>query len=235
MPHKLNEFLKVLIISLLLSTGFAFAADKSMKEVEGAADLEKVKKSKFSESYVNPDVDFSHYNKIYVGEAVFDYRDVKPSKMTSGIYSNTKSSIEYPIEDEDREQFQEIVREAFRAEIVKGKNFEIVDAEHADEHTLIMRGVVADIVSRVPPENVRQVRVYMASVGSATLGLEFLDGTTGEVLARVVDRGRIGDAYGQISRTSRPVNRATVIADIKRWANGAAIKLRKALDTALGD
>ena len=129
----------------------------------------------------------------------------------------------------------EIVREAFRAEIVKGKHFEIVDASNADERTLIMRGVVADIVSKVPPETVGRSRLYMSSVGGATLGLEFLDGTTGEVLARVAERGRIGDATGQMSRNSRPVNRATVIADVKRWANGAAQKLRKALDAALKD
>ena len=126
-----------------------------------------------------------------------------------------------------------IVREAFRTEIVKGDHFKIVDAEHADEHTLIMRGVVADIVSRVPPESVGRMNLYMSTVGGATLGLEFLDGTTGEVLARVADRGRIGDARGQIDRSSRPVNRATVIGEVKRWANGAARKLRAALDSAL--
>ena len=220
------------LVSLLCS-GFALAGESPLKQVDGGKDLEKVKRSKFRDTYVKPDVDFSFYKTVYIGEALFDYRDVKLSKMSSGIYSNTTSNLEYPISEEDRQRFEQIVREAFRTEIVKGKHFKIVDVLNTDEHTLIMRGVVMDIVSKVPPESVERTRLYMSSVGGATLGLEFLDGTTGEVLARVAERGRIGDATGQVSGTSRPVNRATVIADVKRWATNAAIKLRKVLDSAL--
>lgn len=220
------------LISLVYSE-FALARENSLKQADGGKGLEKVRRSKFSDTYVKPEVDFSFYNTVYIGEALFDYRDVKPSKMSSGIYSNTTSNLEYPINEEDRRQFEKIVREAFRTEIVKGKHFKIVDVLNTDEHTLIMRGVVMDIVSKVPPESVGRTRLYMSSVGGATLGLEFLDGTTGEVLARVAERGRIGDATGQVSRTSQPVNRTTVIADVKRWATNAAIKLRKVLDSAL--
>jgi len=214
-----------LLISLLVSD-FALAGEGTLKQVSGAKDLEKVKRSQFSETYVKPGVDFSFYNTIYVDEARFTYRDIKPANMASGNHSNTTSKKEYPISKEGRDLFEETVREAFRTEISKAKNFRVVDILNTDEHTLVMRAMVADIVSRIPPETVEQTRLYMSSVGGATLTLEFRDNTSREVLARVAERGLIGDA-------SQQVNRDMVIADVRRWATDAAIKLRKVLDNAL--
>lgn len=219
----------ILIMTLPISmvfSGFALAGDGTLKQMSGAKNLEKVKRSQFSETYVKPGVDFSFYNTIYVDEARFAYRDVKPAKKGGGIHSNTASKQEYPISKEGREKFETIVRETFRTEIAKAKNFEIVDILNTDEHTLVMRAMVADIVSRIPPETAGQTRLYMSSVGGATLTMEFRDNTSREVLARVAERGLIGDA-------SHQVNRDTVIADVRLWATNAAIKLRNVLDTAL--
>ena len=100
---------------------------------------------------------------------------------------------------------------------------------------MIMRGAVVDIISRVPPEFVGRSEVYLATVGEATLVLEFLDGKTGEVLAKVSERGRIGSRNDRIDRFSMPTNRATITADVRRWANSAATRLRKELDSAMAD
>ena len=225
--YRLSLALSALLIwTFLISvvfSGIALAGDTPLKQVRGAKNLEKVKRSKFSETYVKPGMDFSFYNTIYVDETRFVYRDVKPAKISGG---NSNSNQEYPISKEGREQFEAIVREAFRTEIAKAKHFKVVDILNTDEHTLVMRGMVADIVFKIPPDTVEQTRLYMSSVGGATLTLEFRDNTSREVLARVAERGLIGDA-------SQQVNRATVIADVKRWATDAAIKLRKVLDTAL--
>jgi hypothetical protein len=237
--HKFSLALSALLIFTgLISpvfSGSALAGESPLKQVKGAKVLEKVKRSQFSETYVKPGVDFSFYNTIYVDETLFAYRDVKQSKMSSGINSNTSSNREYPINKDDRQQFEKIVREVFRTEIVKGEHFEIVDILNTDEHTLVMRGVVSDIVSKVPPETTESTRLYMSSVGEATLGLEFRDNSSREVLARVTERGLIGDAKDQANGTSRPVNRATVTDDVRRWATNAAMKLRKVLDSALED
>jgi len=211
------------------------AADSSLKNIDGAKDLVKVKRAAFSETYINPDVDFSFYNKIYVSEAQFAYREVEPPKTRNGVHVSASSNREHPISKEDRKLFEETVRKAFRTEVGKGEHFAIVDVMNIDEHTMIMRGVVADIFSRVPPESVERTRLYMSSVGGATLGLEFRDRTSGEVLARVAERSLIGDTMDQANGASRLVNRATVIADVERWAGNAARKLRQALDSALKD
>lgn len=195
--------------------------------------LEKVKRAKFRETYIDTGVDFSQYTKLFLGEAYFDYRDVGPAQRTrSSALSNTNKSV-FGIAQEDRIKFQEIVSEAFLKELGKAKNFTIVDS--IDENTMIMRGAVIDIVSMVPPQIAGRNEVYLATVGEATLVLEFLDGKTGEVLAKISERGRIGSLTGRIDRFSMPVNRATVTGDIRRWAHGAAIRLRKELDSTVGD
>ena len=183
--YRLSLALSALLMwSFLISvvfSGFALAAESHLKQVRGAKDLEKVKRSQFSETYVKPGVDFSFYKTIYVDEALFVYRDVKPSTMSSGNYSSTTSNREYPISKEDRRQFEKIVREAFRTEIVKGNHFEIVDILNTDEHTLVMRGMVSDIVSKVPPETTERTRLYMSSVGEATLDRRWgRDGVQGQ-------------------------------------------------------
>lgn len=220
------------LISLVFS-GHALAGQNHLNQVSGNKDLEKVRRSKFSETYVKAGVDFSFYNTIYVDETRFAYRGVTPEKKSGGNYSNSTSKVVYPVSKEDRQLFEKIVRDVFRTEVAKGTHFEIVDILNTDEHTLVMRGMVADIVFKVPPESVERTRLYMSSVGSATLELEFRDNSSREVLARVAERGLIGDSTDQANGASRPVNRATVIDDVKRWATNAAIKLRNVLDSAL--
>ncbi len=230
-----NAFAGVLVPLCFFFVGYATAAENQFRHVDGAKDLVKVKRAAFSETYINPDVDFSFYNKIYVSEAEFDYREVKPPKTGNGTHVSASPTREYPMSKDDRKRFEETVRTAFRTEVSKGKYFEIVDVMGVDEHTMILRAVVADIYSKVPPESPERSRLYLSSVGGATLGLEFRDRTTSEVLARVAEHGLIGDTTVQGNDGSRPVNPETVNADVDRWASSAARKLRQALDSALKD
>ena len=150
---------------------------------------------------------------------------------SSALSSSNKSF--FGIAEEDRIRFQEVVSEAFLKELGKGKNYSIV--EDIDENTMIMRGAVVDIVSKVPPQFAGRSEVYLATIGAATLVMEFLDPKTGDVLAKISERGRIGSPTGRIDQFSTPANRVTIMRDIRRWANSAANRLRKELDTAMGE
>lgn len=219
------------LCALILGTTLVQAQENSLATVEGAPDLEKVKRAKFRETYVNTEAEFIRYNKLYLGDAFFDYRDVgEPQRYRSYISNSSKSY--FGIAEQDRQKFEDIVDEAFMKELGKAKNFEITDT--IDDRTIIMRGAVVDIVSRVPPEFVGRSEVYLATVGEATLVLEFLDGRTGDVLARVAERRAIGRPGGQIDMMSMPTNSVTVWADVRRWAGSAARRLRAELDLAMG-
>lgn len=210
----------------------AFGQDNPLARVEGGEDLEQVERANFRDTYVNTSVDFTRYDKLYIGDAFFDYRDVGPAQRTRSVYSVSSSKSMFGISDADRETFEQIVSDAFMKQIVKGKHFTVTD--EIDDKTIIMRGAVVDIVSRVPPEFVGRSEVYLASVGEATLIMEFLDGKSGEVLARVAERGVLGSNRGTIDMFSMPANSVTIRADISRWASSAARRLRSELDYAIG-
>ena len=223
----------VLVIASILFVNLLQAQESDAPISTDTTGLEKVKRAKFRETNVNTGVDFGQYKNLYLGDAYFDYRDVGPPQRTRSSALSTSNRNVFGIAQEDRIRFQEIVAEAFEKQLGKGKNFTIVDS--IDENTMIMRGAVVDIISHVPPTFAGRSEVYLATVGEATLVLEFLDGKTGEVLAKISERGRIGSPTGRIDRFSMPANRATVTGDIRRWANSAAIRLRKELDSAMGE
>ena len=220
--------IKQLIIAtcMILGASLVIAEDNPIRKVEGAADLEKVKRARFRETYVNTNIDFTRYSRVYLGDAHFDYRDVGAAKRYRSNTVRHTGKSEFGISEKDRRNFERLVDEAFIKELNKGK-FEIV--ETLDANTMIMRGAVVDIVSRVPPEYRGSSEVYLANVGEATLVLEFLDGSTGEVLARIAERGRIGGSGGHL-----PANSVTINSDIRRWAASAAKRLRSELDYAMG-
>jgi len=225
------KYLLTVLLALPMLASTALAQESGVEAAASAADLEKVKRAKFRETYVDTSVDFSRYNKLYLGDAYFDYRDVGPAERTRSYSSMLSSRNMFGISEEDRQQFEDIVDEAFMKEIVKGKHFTLTDT--IDDQTIIMRGAVVDIVSRVPPEFAGRSEVYLSAVGEATLMLEFLDGKTGDVLALISERGVIGNR-NQNWDFAMPANRVTVMADVRRWAASAAKRLRKELDDALG-
>ncbi len=221
------------LFTLLSATTFAQVpqSGEDLSKAEGQPDLEQVKRAKFRETYVNMEADFSKYDKIYFGDAFFDYRDVGPAETTRSSMHRYSSKSVFGISQQDRDRFEQEVSEAFRKELEKGKRFTITDS--IDDKTMIMRGAVIDIVSHVPPEFVGRSEVYLASVGEATLRLEFLDGQTGEVLARVSERRKMEQPGGRIDQFSMPANSVTVWNDVRRWARSSASRLRAALDDAM--
>ena len=220
----------LLASAALLCIGIAVAQDANEDAVEEKyAHLEKGK-SGFKETWINPATDWTQFDKLYLWEAEFQYRDVGPARRTRTTMMNTRQR-EFGISDQDRQKFEEVVGEAFIKELKRAKNFTIVD--EIQPNTLIMRGAALDIISRVPPETVGRSDVYLASIGEATLVLELIDANTGEVAAVVSERRAIESGTGQIDQFSTPANSATVIGEIRRWANRAARKFTKELDKAI--
>ena len=138
---------------------------------------------------------------------------------------------EFGINDTDRQKFQEIVEESFAKEMERSKSFKIV--EEIGPNTLIIRGAVIDIVSKVPPQMSGMSDVYLSSVGEATLMLDLIDAETGVIQARVGERRAIQPAGGgRIDEFSTPTSSVTVWGDVKRWTRSSASRLRRELEKA---
>lgn len=215
-----------LLAALLMISCTALAQEKQSSAISGYDELEKGK-SKFSETWVHPEADFSQYSKIYVWDPVFEYRDVGPAQRSRRTMVSSHRR-EFGISEKDREKIEQIVAEAFHKEMQKGKRFELVDTIGPD--TLLLRAAILDIVSNVPPETVGRGDVYVSSVGQGTFVMELIDVETGVVQALVGERRTIGGRGGM---SSSPATSPTIIADIRRWATGAAKQLRTELDKAL--
>ena len=220
------------LVCVLMGFGVVLAQQEAALTPEAEerwGHLEKGK-SGFRETWVSPTADWSKYDKLYLWEAEFQYRDVGPARRTRSTMMNTRQR-EFGIRDEDRQKFEEVVSEAFVKEIQKAKNFKIAD--QIGPGTLIMRGAVLDIISRVPPEFIGRNEIYIATIGEATLVLELIDAEDGEVVAIVAERRAIQQRSGSIDQFSMPTNSVTIIAECRRWSARAATKLRTGLDKAI--
>lgn len=226
------------VVVRLLAMVLTFACLSAQAAAEPLGDIESERygelekgKSSFKETWVLPGADLSKYSKVYLWEALFEYRDVgDPDRYRSTLSRSSRTTFGIP--EEARTEFEQVVGESFLKEMEKGKQFEIV--QQIEPNTLILRGGLLDIVSYVPPETVGRTDVYLANIGEATLVIELLDGDTGTVLAMVSERRKIQPpGGGQIDRFTLPSNRVTISADVRGWAQSAASKLRRELDEGM--
>jgi len=219
--------MRLVKLAIMISL-FGLGIVNAEEQAADMGDLTKIKAA-FKETWVNPDVDFTRFNKLFLWESRFEYRDVGPAKKTQSTMMSSRNR-EFGISDTDRQKFEEIVKEAFVKGVQRAKKVELSNA--IGPNTLIMRAAVLDIISLVPPETIGRSDVYLSSVGEATLVLELLDADTGDVVAVVSERRAMGRTGGMDSMTM-PTNSATILSEIRRWAQSAGSKLGSELDKAI--
>ena len=220
------------VIAAVVAIGEEETQEEEGDESNRYSELVK-EKGEFRETWVLPGVDAAKYNKVFFWEGQFEYRDVGPAQKTRSSVLNTHKR-EFGISDEDRQKFEEIVRESFRKEVVKAKKFTIVESiDDLDTATLILRGGMLDIISRVPPQTVGRSDIYLSSIGEATFVLELMDAGTGSVVALVAERRAIETLNARGGGMGVPANSASIMGDIRRWAGNLARRMRNALDKAI--
>jgi len=185
--------------------------------------LVRINHGRFKDSWADPDIDFSRYNKIITGDAVFEFRAVKKSASSSSLRRSNES--EFWISDANKEKLIEVVSEVFREELDKSEKF--TRAESAGPDVLIIVGGLHDIVSRVPPEQMGRGNIYLSSVGEATLVLEARDSLSGETIYRAIDRRSAEQIGGQMNISNSVTNTSEVRRMARRWAT----RLREGLDS----
>jgi hypothetical protein len=227
----------VLSVAVLWGLPHAGAAatqeERPFSKVTGGDELVK-EKGRFRETWVRPDADITRYDKLHVWNAVFQFRDVgeaRGSGTTTAMLRSTGSEA-YPIAQESRERFGQVVTDTFVEELQRSKKFQVVD--DVGPGTLLVRGAVFDIVSNVPPGAARH-DVYLSAVGEATIVIELIDAETGVMLARVGERRRIQPPGAPHDAFTKPANEATVWADVRQWARAVASDFRRELEKAQKD
>jgi len=185
--------------------------------------LVRIDHARFSNAWIDPDVDLSQYSKIMAGGAEFEFRAVK--KSSSSSMARRSNETEFWLSDDQKASLTEIVSTAFRGELEKSKNFTFADGPGPD--VLIIVGGLHDIVSRVPPDMIGRGDIYLSSVGEATLVLEARDSLSGETIYRAIDRRSAERAGGAMTMSNTVTSKAEVRRLAQRWAS----RLREGLDS----
>jgi hypothetical protein len=181
--------------------------------------LIKVDNSRMTSAWVKPDLNLSEYSKILPANAGIEYRAVK---SVSRVGRRTSSASEFPLNEKQKEKVEAAISGVFREELAKSQNFTLATEPAAD--TLIVVGMILDLVSNVPPDPMGRGDIYLTKVGEATLVLEIKDSQSGEIFARAVDRRAIAP---NVAVRSTPVSN---LSELRRQARKWASLLVKRLD-----
>jgi hypothetical protein len=191
-------------------------------EAEATFDgLYPVKGGRMDAAWARPGFNIEPYSKVMLVGVGVEYR---PGGETGRTFYSTSASDYYEMSEQQKERFQQVMRDAFVTELAKGEHFEIVTEPGPD--VLMIRGALLDVVSYVPPEQPGNTEVYLSRVGEATLVLEIRDSQTGAILLRGVDR-RAAESDAMRFTNS---NRVTNTAEARRLATAWARILREGLD-----
>ena len=185
--------------------------------------LAPISNARFTNAWIDPDVDLAGYDKIMAGGAEFEFRAVKRSSGSSSMRRG--GGTEFWISDENRQRLIETVSEVFVEELQRSEHFEIVDEAGPD--VLIIVGILHDIVSRVPPDMIGRGDIFLSSVGEATLIIELRDSLSGETIYRAIDRRAAERAGGSAVRSSS----VTTWSEVRRLARRWATRLTEGLDS----
>ncbi len=183
--------------------------------------LERVQDARLALVYVDPDADFSVYERIMILPVfvAFERRWEREQRRLTGSTRNQ-------IKERVAEEFQSI----FRQELEEKGGYPIV--EEPGEDVLLLRPAVINLrINAIDQHTAGRSTTWVANSGQATLYVEVFDSTTSHILARAADTQvgrRRGGSWG--FRGGTPTNIADMRAALRVWAGA----LREALDEVHG-
>lgn len=186
--------------------------------------------TKFDELYLRPSASLAGYSSYGLEPCEVSFRKnwLRDQNTQRLDLSNrvTQRNVD-KIKDSMGEQCNKYLREALE----EGAEYPLVDNFQDGEAVLVLRPKIINLDINAPDTDGPGInRSFTTSFGEMTLLLEIADATTGEVLARAVDKRR-GPEHGQLRWTNGITNKAESDRILKRWAN----LLRESLDNAVGN
>ena len=182
--------------------------------------------------WARTDFDVAGYTKVMLEGLGVEFRPVTGPYSGRGGMSSVgtvrSSQTEFPMDEATQQLFIQEIRGAFVEELGKSDTFELVDEPGPD--VLKLRVGLYDVVSHVPPETMGRSRIFLRSVGEASLVLELRESQSNAILIRAVDR-RAADRPGQGIESNRVTNPAEVRRLGRRWA----VIIRDGLDKLLAE
>jgi len=217
---RLNFASIAMVLALTAPVAMNFAAEPPDVSVDG---LELVEKSRRSELYVDPGVDWNSYTKIQLDPATVAFR--------KNWQRDQNRSQPFKVRTEDMERIKaelsELFGEVFAEELTSGGGY-VMATESADDVLRITPQIVdLDVYAPDTRNSTGIQRSYTETAGRMTLKLDMYDSVTGDLIARASDR-REAPRRGYMQWTTSVTNRAEAKLMLERWAKD----LREFLDEA---
>lgn len=193
--------------------------------VAQADGLALVPHSKFDQFYRNSDTDFSKFSQISIEPCEVSFR-----KNWQRDQNASRPQLASRVTDEDVNRMKGRLGDAcddkFRESLELSAAYKLVDNYNTGESVLVLRPTIVDLDVSAP--DVRGAgfnRSFTMSSGQMTLSVDMVAGSSGEVLARVIDRRRDHEDIN-MQLTSSVTNQVDAHRALSRWAQ----MLRESLD-----
>jgi hypothetical protein len=187
--------------------------------------LHRVDNTRASLAFVDPEADFSKYNRV-----MLDPLDVDNVEIVQPTRSVTNRSGAWQLSDTDKDNLRRHYREVFTRELQETGDYEIVDEPGAD--VLRISATITGIAPTAARDDTRsraigRSRVYTEGGGTMSIGFAFSDSKSGDVLGIVKDR-RGGSPVWGVN------NSVTNMSDVRFIFSGWARQIRSRLDIMHG-
>ena len=212
--------LAVLVLGACASTSAPEVTYDGLELVPDAAFGDKV--------YLLPGADLSGYDAVGLADCNVAFRKNWLRDQNRGSL-NLGSRVTQEDVDRIRDTLKEECDSMFREALLKEPAYKLTEEFETGEQVLVLRPSIVNLDVTAPDvRSSGRSRTYTTSAGEMTLVLEAVDGTTGQVLARAVDRQGARESFRAEWSTSVS-NRAEARRILTRWAE----RLRAAVDAVV--
>jgi Protein of unknown function (DUF3313) len=191
--------------------------------------LTRVPDTAFQEVYRRAGADINSYGELGLApcNVAFKKNWLRDQNSTRMDLSNRVTQQDV---DRIKDALGSMCDEQFREALLEEPAYTLADKFDEGEQVLVLKPSIINLdISAPDVMSANRSRAYTTSSGEMTLSLELVDATTGEILARAVDRRR-GLDDSRMQWTSSVSNSADAKRTLKRWSK----ILREGLDEARG-
>jgi hypothetical protein len=171
--------------------------------------------------YKRDGADFGKYRQFKILDAQVEFEKNWQREYNRDMMGRQR------VRDKDVERLKKELasefRRVFEAELVKGG---YALADEPGPGVLVLQPAIIDLVVSAPDLSVAPATTVVRSAGAMTLHLELVDGSSNEIVARIIDRQEGDDDIARVA--TRASNRAAANDILEDWAS----KLRSHLDAA---
>ena len=222
----LRHALCLLALPLVLlqpAPSLSASSSKALEEAMSRDGLRKIGVKGIELAYARPGATLARYKRVRIDpvEVAF-HPGWDPTRTGSNI--KVSSAERQRILD----GVAKLVHEEFARELQDQSGYAVTE-ESGDDVLRVKVEIVNLAVSAPSGSSTGRSRTYVVSAGEMTLVAELLDSTSGEVIARVVDR-REARSTGRVALSGSVYNEGEARSIAAAWAR----ILRKALDNAHG-